>query len=257
MTGGGILPLNLRFTSKESLGNLTRQIGVEGNGSISARGFSRHRIVGLRRGNARHRLKHVATRRTPAGPHTDIQCRTADGTSIVQTVSAAATTLPTTPTRDAARVKRYCTDRATFTLLRCTTDELFFSYCDSVVAHFKHSATRQPRRKPAVETFVHTTAKKRPQASVLALRAAGAKQLLRPASTTPRSYGRRHRSWRAHFKHAATRQPRRKPTVETCVDTTAKLRPQASVLALRAAGANQLVRPASTTPRSYGRRNRS
>jgi hypothetical protein len=61
----------------------------------------------------------------------------------------------------------------------------------------------------------------------------------------------------AHFKHAATRQPRRKPTVETCVDTvtTAKLRPQASVLALR--GANQLLRPASTTPRSYGRRHRS
>jgi len=25
----------------------------------------------------------------------------------------------------------------------------------------------------------------------------------------------------AKFKHAATRQPRRKPTVETCVDTTA------------------------------------
>ena len=48
-----------------------------------------------------------------------------------------------------------------------------------------------------------------------------------------------------------------KPTVESCVDTTAKLRPQASVLALRAAGANQLLRPASTTPRSYGRRHRS
>ena len=43
---------------------------------------------------------------------------------------------------------------------------------------------------------------------------------------------------------------------ETCVDTTAKLRPQASVLALRAAGANQLLRPESTTPRSYGRRHR-
>jgi hypothetical protein len=49
---------------------------------------------------------------------------------------------------------------------------------------------------------------------------------------------------------------RRKPTVEACVDTTAKLRPQTSVLALRAAGANQLLRPASTTPRSYSRRHR-
>ena len=36
------------------------------------------------------------------------------------------------------------------------------------------------------------------------------------------------------------------------VDTTAKLRPQASFLALRAAGANQLLKPASTTLRSYG-----
>jgi hypothetical protein len=43
---------------------------------------------------------------------------------------------------------------------------------------------------------------------------------------------------------------------KTCVDTTAKLLPQASVLALRAAGANQLLKPASTTPRRYGRRHR-
>jgi hypothetical protein len=111
---------------------------------------------------------------------------------------------------------------------------------------------RQPRRKPTAETCVNTTAKLRPQASVLALRAAGANQLLRPASTTPLSYGRRHRSWHAHFKHAATPQPRRKPSVDTCVNTTAKLRPQASVLALQAAGANQPLRPASTTPRSQG-----
>jgi hypothetical protein len=171
------------------------------------------------------------------GPTPIFSAATADGITTVQTVSAAATTLPTTPTRDAARVKGYCTDRAIFSLSRCTTDELFFSYCYSVVAHFKRAATRQPRRKPTVETCVDNTAKLRPQASVLALRVAGANQLLRPASTTPRSYGRRLRSWHADFKHAATRQPRRKPTVETCVDTTAKLRPQASVLALRAAGA--------------------
>ena len=132
------------------------------------------------------------------------------------------------------QVKGYCTDRAIFALLSCTTDVFFFSYCVSVAAHFKHAATRQPRRKPAVETCVDTvetcvdnTAKLRPQASFLALRAAGANQLLRPASTTPRSYGRRHRPWHAHFKHAATRQPRRKPTVKICVDNTAKLRPQA------------------------------
>jgi hypothetical protein len=51
------------------------------------------------------------------------------------------------------------------------------------------------------------------------------------------------------------RQPKRKPAFETYVDNTAKLRLQASVLALRVAGANQLLKPALTTPRSYGRRN--
>jgi len=68
---------------------------------------------------------------------------------------------------------------------------LFFSCCDSVAAHFKHAATRQP------------------QASVLALRAAGANQLLRPASTTPRSYGRRHRSWHHGHVHATHNERRR------------------------------------------------
>jgi hypothetical protein len=53
-----------------------------------------------------------------------------------------------------------------------------------------------------------------------------------------------------------TSQPRRKHTVETCVDNTAKLRPQASVLTLRATGASQLLKTASTTPRSYGRKHR-
>jgi hypothetical protein len=109
----------------------------------------------------------------------------------------------------ATRVKGYCTNRAIFTLLRCTTDELFFSCCDSVAAHFKHAATRQPRRKPTVETCVDNTAKLRPQASVLALRATGASQLLRPSSATPRSYGRRHRS--SHHVHVnATHNERRR-----------------------------------------------
>ena len=71
------------------------------------------------------------------------------------------------------RVKGYCTDRETFTLLRCITDELFLSCCDCVAAHFKHAATRQPRRKPS----------------------------LKPFPTPPRSYGRRHRSW--HYEPQA------------------------------------------------------
>jgi hypothetical protein len=57
--------------------------------------------------------------------------------------------------------------------------------------------------------------------------------------------------------HASLLCRRRKPAVETCVDNTAKLRPQESFSALRAAGASQLLKPASTTPRSCGRRLRS
>ena len=98
---------------------------------------------------------------------------------------------------------------------------MFFSCCGSVAAHFKHAATRQPRRKLPLETCVDTTAKLRPQASVLALRAAGANQLF-----------------------------------EACVDNTAKLRPQASALALRPCACNaQQAAPRETacTPRSSTR----
>ena len=73
------------------------------------------------------------------GPTLIFSAATADSITTVQTVSAAATTLPMTPFRDAARVKGYCTDRAIFILLSCKTDEFFFSYCYSVVAHFKLS----------------------------------------------------------------------------------------------------------------------
>ena len=50
----------------------------------------------------------------------------------------------------------------------------------------------------------------------------------------------------------ATRPPRRKPTVETCVDNTAKLRPQASVLAPRPCTCNAqraASRATARTPR--------
>jgi hypothetical protein len=81
------------------------------------------------------------------GPTPIISAATAGGRTTVQTVSAAAKTLPTTPAREsliAARAKGHCTDRAKLILLRCTTDELFFSCCGSVAAHFKHAATPQP-----------------------------------------------------------------------------------------------------------------
>jgi hypothetical protein len=45
--------------------------------------------------------------------------------------------------------------------------------------------------------------------------------------------------------HASLRWRRRKPTCEAFVDNTAKLRPQASVLALRAAGASRMLKPVS------------
>jgi hypothetical protein len=86
---------------------------------------------------------------------------------------------------------------------------LFFSYCGSVAAHFKYAATRQPRRNSTAETCFHNTAKLRPQASALALRAEGASQLLKPASTTPRSYGRRHRPWHHGHVHATHNERRR------------------------------------------------
>jgi hypothetical protein len=70
---------------------------------------------------------------------------TAGGITTVQTcVSAAAKKLPTTLTRGryiAERGKGYNTDKSIFTLLRCPTDELFFSCCGSFAAHFKHAAT--------------------------------------------------------------------------------------------------------------------
>jgi hypothetical protein len=146
--------------------------------------------------------------------YTDIQCRNRRRQKTVQTVSAVAKTLPTTPTHEreiATRVKGYCTDRSIFTMLRCTTDELFFSCCDSVAAQFKHAATRpnQSMRKTTVETCVDNIAKLRPQASVLAPRAAGANQRLNPALTTPRSYGRRHRYWHHGHVHATHSERRR------------------------------------------------
>jgi hypothetical protein len=102
------------------------------------------------KGIASSKMPHVSPQQ---GPTPIIRAATAGGRTTVQTVSAAAKTLPTTPTHEryiAARVKGYCIERAIFTLLRCTTDELFFSCCDSVATHFKLASTRQSRRKPTV-----------------------------------------------------------------------------------------------------------
>jgi hypothetical protein len=73
--------------------------------------------------------------------------------------------------------KGCCTDRAIFTPLRSKTDKLC-SYSSPAAAAPRLTSNMLPhasllccRRKPTVETFVDDTAKLRPQASVLALRA--------------------------------------------------------------------------------------
>jgi hypothetical protein len=84
------------------------------------------------------------------------------------------------------------------------------SCCDSVAAHFQHAATCQPRRNPAVE-LASTTQRsygRRHRPWLLALRAAGANQL-KPASTTPLSYGRRNRPWHYGHVHATHNEQHR------------------------------------------------
>ena len=122
------------------------------------------------------RVLYIAAFTRPAGPHTDIQCRNRKRQNNFQIVSAAAKTLPTTPARKGKSTAPWLTS--------------------SMLPHVSLGASRL--LNPA---YVDTTAKPRPKASVLALRAAGANQLLRPASKTPRSYGRRHRSW--HYESQA------------------------------------------------------
>ena len=130
------------------------------------------------------------------GPTPILSAATADGITTVQTVSAAATTLPTTPTRDAARVKGCCTDRAVYLL--CSAAQL--TCCSSPTA-----------------TASWLTSSMLPHVSL------GASQLL--------NLRRHHREATAAGIGLGTTSRRRKPIVESCVDNTAKLRPQASVLA--------------------------
>jgi hypothetical protein len=153
------------------------------------------------------------------GPTPIFSAATADGITAVQTVSAAAATLPTTPT--AARVKGYLQIKqyllsSAAQLTSCSSPTATAPWLtSSMLPHVSLGASQL--LKPA---YVDTTTKLRPEASVLALRAAGANQLLKPAPATPRSYGRRHRSWHAYFKHAQRAAPRETactPRSSTCV----------------------------------------
>ena len=130
------------------------------------------------------------------GPTPTFSAATAGSITTVQTVSAAANTLPTIPTRERYS-KSPQESRVTVHIeqyLLCSAAQLASFSSPTVTASWLTSSKLPPvslGAKPTVETCIDTTAKLRPQASFLALRVAGANQLLRPASTTPRSYGRR------------------------------------------------------------------
>jgi hypothetical protein len=113
------------------------------------------------------------------GPTPTFSAATAGGITTVQTVSAAANTLPTTPTRERYS-KSPQESRVTVHIeqyLLCSAAQL--ASCCSLAA----AASR-------------LTSSMLPHVSL------GASQLLKPASTTPRSYGRRHRSW--HYEPQAS-----------------------------------------------------
>jgi hypothetical protein len=81
---------------------------------------------GPRLRGARHRLKHAATRRAAGGQRLEL----------AEDLTPRGLTC-------------HCTDEASFFFLfRCTSAELFFSCCDSVAAHLKHSDKRPSQAGP-------------------------------------------------------------------------------------------------------------
>jgi hypothetical protein len=103
---------------------------------------------------------------------TDIQCAATAGglTMVLKYVCATAKTLPTTPTRKgktAARAKGSV----------------------QIEQYFLCSAAQLTICSSPAEAASRLTSSMLPHVSL------GASQLLKPASTTPRSYGRRHQSW--------------------------------------------------------------
>ena len=129
-------------------------------------------------------LKHVATRLPPAGPHTDIQCRNRRRHN-------------SRSNRQRRQPRRHCQrpqlekgkspqeSRVTVQIeqyLLCSAVQLTSCSSPTATASWLTSSTlphvslgASQLLKPA---YVDTTAKLRPQASVLALRASGASQLL-------------------------------------------------------------------------------
>ena len=126
-----------------------------------------------RRGNARHSLKHVATRLPPAGPHTDIQCcnrrrhnnrsnrqRRLEDTANDQLVKGKSPQRP----RVAVQIEQY---------LLCSAAQLTSFSSPAATASrltssmLPHASLMCRRRKPAAETCADNTAKLRPQASAL------------------------------------------------------------------------------------------
>jgi hypothetical protein len=165
------------FESYLSPKNLAREV-LPGSfcrvkGHHFCEGAMRAILVGLRRGNARHRLRHVATRLPPAGPQ-----------PIFFTAAAVAQNMfrptPAPPRRHCQRpqlMKGKSPKGSGVTVqieqyLLCSALQL--ASCSSPAA----TASRLTSIVLPTSAYYFT----------------GASQLLKPASTTPRSYGRRHRS---------------------------------------------------------------
>jgi hypothetical protein len=131
----------------------------------------RHHIAGLQRGNARHRLKHVATRLPPARYHTDIQCRN-------------------------RRRHNNCLNHQRPPRRHCQRPQLVKgkspqgSRVTEQIEQFLLCSAAQLTSfsSPSVTTSRFTS-------SMLPHVSLDESQLLKPSSTTPRSYGRRHLSW--------------------------------------------------------------
>jgi hypothetical protein len=155
----------------------SRKLGVESNGTISTRGNERHRLVGLRRGDARHSLKHVATRLLPAEPHTNIQCRNRRRQK--------KTFKPSAPPRRHYKRPQLTTGKSPQGP-RVTVQ---------IEQHNLCSAAQLKSCSSSAAAASRLTSSALPHVSL------GASQLLKHASTAPRSYGRRHLSW--HYEPQA------------------------------------------------------
>ena len=138
----------------------------------------RHHIARLQRGNARHRLKHVATRLPPARYHTDFQCRN-------------------------RRRHNNCLNHQRPPRRHCQRPQLVKGkspqgsrVTEQIEQYLLYSAAQLTSCSSPAATASQLTPSVLPHLNL------GVSHLLKPASTPPRRYGRRHRSW--HYERRTT-----------------------------------------------------